>query len=184
MKRMLWILPAVFLLTGCTGSMPKTPEEMPPIVFEATSHTPEDEQNQVFRSFFDRNGVYYAAWDADMCTMRLDDLIEAYENGELDEYKTEKSCDPAELFEMHKLLIALTREPDFALEYPDALPAVEAKSTTWYGIYYDADGNYAELRFHAHQQMTPIYGNDDRARTITTWWAQTLAPEQEKELPE
>ena len=183
MKRLLWMIPACLLLTGCGRALPQSQEEMPPIVFEACSHDPE--RDQVFRSFYDRSGMYYAAEGAEMCTMRLDDLIEAYENGALTEYQTGRTCDVSELLEMHKLLVELTYEPDFGLDEPEALPAVEAPSTSWYGIYYDEDGSCRELQFHAHHNGIPVYGNDERAWTLVNWWQSTFQSDAEPlEQPE
>jgi hypothetical protein len=51
----------------------------------------------------------------------------------------------------------------------NSLPDVEAKSSRWFGLYYDSDGNLQSQILHEEECMTDIYMNDDELNKIYVW---------------
>lgn len=153
--------------------------DMPDIVFKVrTTYQDEHnfdyddsaEQGRYSITFVDKNGNYYNSDNDEIYFLSNEELIEALKSGDERITKTSASCDVDELRENYKKLLKVANNKDFELVYPKEVPGVEYDHITWYGLYYDKDGNLSSLLIHEHTQVE-IYANDDRANEIYEWYS-------------
>lgn len=146
--------------------------DMPDIVFKVcTSFNQYENDDGCLLTFIDKNGNYYFSDYSEIFFLSNEELIESLKSGDDRITKLSVSCDADELSENYKKLLKVAANKKYELAYPEALPDVEADSTTWYGLYYDKDGNLSSLPIHAKERMTGINANDDRANEIYEWYS-------------
>lgn len=166
------IMVFVLVISGCSNAVPEA--EMPEIPFKVcTDYCRDDldeaaEQGKCSITFLDKSGNYYFSDYSEICFLSNEELIEALRSGDERITKLSLTCDADELTENYNKLIAVGEK--CKLVYPEALPAVEADSTTWCGLYYGEDGELTNIPFHADERMTGINTNNDHANGVYEWY--------------
>jgi hypothetical protein len=181
------VLLILSIISGCQNSKNRGPDvaidesKLPSILFiNKTSCdniiTDEDIKNGASRyivTFYDKNGNYYSCVDDKVIHMDCIDLNSEYESENIDNnIELIGNCEKYELQKKAVLLenIYISGKLENAeLETPDSLPDVEAKSSSWFGLYYDSDGNLQSQILHREECMTDIYMNDDELNKIYEW---------------
>ena len=181
MKKIPALLLAAVMLCGCkAGTFPleKNSSEMPEIVFvcETTYCRDSDEEAAYLMTLWDKNGSYYRTDYAPFCTLPFDRLIEEFSSGDEHFTKLPQTCEISELKEQYKTICALAKKDDFALDYPEMLPDVEAATTSWYGLCY-IDGELCSVMFRQNTQMTDIGSNNKRADKVYEWYRNAVKAE-------
>ena len=138
-RRILCVLFITILLCACgkeDGNSARTaddPSQMPDIVFFNIIDYKESAPDREYESamtFYDKNGnhyVTYAAYGSYICDLKYEELISEYVAGNLNDKITfHTSCDVNELFENYRKLYELSKNKDYEILYPEAVPAVEA----------------------------------------------------------
>lgn len=164
----------ISLMSGCSNAvsesvMPDVESDMPDIVFKVcTSYNQYEHDDGFLLTFIDKNGNYCFSDYSEIFFLSNEELIESLNLGDERITKLSKSCDTDELSDNYKKLLKVAANEDYELEYPEVVPAVEYDHITWYGLYYDKDGNLSSILIHGHRE-TEIYANDDRANEIYEW---------------
>lgn len=161
-------------LSGCSNDI--TVSDMPEIVFmKCTVYNFDNnesfDQGRYSLVFLDKNGNYYSSDYKEIFLLSNEELIEKFKSGDEHITKTSASRDVGELLENYKKLLKTAANKEYELVYPEVVPAVEADSTTWYGLYYDKNGKLLSLPIHENRQLTDIEANDDRANEIYKWYS-------------
>ena len=173
------IVAVVLALSGCSKAV--TASDMPEIVFMIqTSYNPsvhgfyDDESSDHATGslvFLDKNGDYYFTESLEIRVLKPDELIERLKSGDDRLEKTGASRNTDEILENYKKLLKAAANNNYELIYPERIPAVEDDRVTWYGLYYDKNGNLSSLPIHARECATSIEANDDRANEIYKWYS-------------
>jgi hypothetical protein len=181
------VLLILSMISGCRNSKNRGSDvevdesKLPSILFiNKTSYdniiTDEDIKNGASRyivTFYDKNGNYYSCVDDKVFHMDCINLNSEYESGNIDNsIELIGNCDKYELQKKAVLLknVYISGKLENAeLDTPDSLPDVEAKSSSWFGLYYDSDGNLQSQILHREECMTDIYMNDDELNKIYEW---------------
>lgn len=154
---------------------PDDPSQMPGIVFMFIQWvSPDYDRGNI--GFYDRNGQYYISEDQEVCSMRLEELIRAYEAGELEGriIRSSTICDADELFENYHKLCEVSKNEALEIVYPLEVPAVVSDITDWYGIYYDEKGELQMLVIHRKEYDLYFDTNDKQANEIYEWYEGTF----------
>lgn len=157
------------------------PSQMPDIVFfniiDYKESAPDGEYESAM-TFYDKNGNHYvtdAAYGSYICGLKYEELISEYAAGNLDNKITlHTSCDVNELFENYRKLCELSKNDDYEILYPEAVPAVEANEEFWYGFCYDESGELRALKIHEKGAGGHYDTNDERANEIYEWYIGTF----------
>jgi hypothetical protein len=124
-------------------------------------------------TFYDKNGNYYSCADDKVIYMDCVNLNSEYELGNIDNrIELIGNCDKYELQKKSVLLENMYisgKLENAKLDMLNSLPDVEAKSSRWFGLYYDSDGNLQSQILHEEECMTDIYMNDDELNKIYVW---------------
>jgi len=182
MKRIALLFLSLFcILTGCAST---DTGEVPSIVFLVRTDisdilSPEEieQQNIAVRSlgFYDKNGNYYISSDPELNSLDNKTLTDEYETGNLTEQlHLYKSCDADILAEQYEKLRNICLNEQFEIVYPDALPDVQAESSTWYGFYFDENGDLQYRAIHGEERMTDLGTDNDTINGIYDWIIETL----------
>ncbi len=151
--------------------------EMPDIVFTVryiynrygNDFDESSEQGRYLLTFLDKNGNYYSSDHSDIFGLSDEELIEELKSGDERITKSSATCDIDELRENFDKLLKIAENKEYGLVYPEVVPSVEYDHITWYGLYYDKDGDLLSLPIHERKQ-TEIDANDDRANEIYEWY--------------
>lgn len=176
-KRIISLLICVLcILTGCAST---DTGELPTIVFlvrtdisdTLSEMDPEEieQQNIAVRSlgFYDKNGNYYISSDPELNALDNKTLTDEYEAGNLTEQlQLYKSCDADILAEQYEKLRNICLNEQFEIVYPDALLDVQAESSTWYGFYFDENGDLQYWAIHGEERMTDLSTDNDTINGI------------------
>lgn len=192
MKRLIaMVFTAALLLTGCgTGSGSGTAAqpgrsslsesqaadvELPPIVFlrhvsnrdVAEEWEPEPQDTVLF---FSKDGSCYISDDETLSAMSASKIASEFENGTIqDSITLHAQCEPDELEEQYlKVYNALT-SGDFQIIDPLYGPAVQASTTTWYGMYYDKYGEFQCRLIHKTDAMGEHVSDNDILNEVYAW---------------
>jgi hypothetical protein len=185
------VLLILSMISGCQNSKNRGPDrgpdvtvdesKLPSILFiNKTSYdniiTDEDIKNgasSCIVTFYDKNGNYYSCADDKIVCLDYISLNFEYESGNIDNnIELIGNCDKYELQKKAVLLENMYisgKLENAKLDMPDSLPDVEAKSSSWFGLYYDSDGNLQSQILHKEECMTDIYMNDDELNKIYEW---------------
>lgn len=145
--------------------------EMPDIVFKkCIVYNRYENDSDRLLTFLDKNGNYYSSTDSEIYGLSNEELIEKLKSGDERITKSSATCDVDELRENFDKLLKVAENKEYELVYPEVVPAVEYDHMTWYGLYFDKDGNLLSLPIHERMQ-TEIEANDDRANEIYKWYA-------------
>ncbi|MCM1133498.1 MAG: hypothetical protein NC340_08510 [Ruminococcus flavefaciens] len=179
---------ALLFTTGCAGESPESSsvssqtvsavdtEKMPEIVFmkytNYNKYASGYEGYQVY--FMDNDGnVYYIqeiSEDTAPYYYSITQMYEDFKSGKLDDKKTAKSCDKSELDDNFSKLCEVCSDEDYSIVTPDFMPDVEDDSASWYGFYYDNEGNFSHITLHETECMTSIDSNNETANEIYRWF--------------
>ena len=180
----------ILLITGCAKADAATDgvtsaaldeDHIPSIVFfsktdytDEVSDTDEKGSHPMYMlTFYDSEGNYFTCDDTDVITMSAEQLVKAYESGELkDKLKPYGTIGKDEITEQALALARLYREgklKNAELNSPEHLPAVQAKRKEWYGLYYDEDGTLHKQILHSEQCSTDINMTGDDLNSIYEW---------------
>lgn len=191
MKKIFLVIIAVFTLamSGCKisavfGAFPDPVDdsnddpvvdsvsaEMPDIVFKkCIAYNRYENDSDRLLTFLDKNGNYYSSTDSEIYGLSNEELIEKLKSGDERITKSSATCDVDELRENFDKLLKVAENKEYELVYPEVVPCVEYDHITWYGLYFDKDGNLLSLPIHERMQ-TEIEANDDRANEIYKWYA-------------
>lgn len=174
MKKLFCVFALVFALvmSGCAENFPDA--EMPDIVFKKctdyNSYAPNEDDPQSSVTFLDKNGRYYHSFDSEICGLSNSELVKALKSGDERITKLEISCDAGELRKNYNKLSKVIADGKCEFVYDKPVPAVEANSTTWYGLYYDEGGKLTSFPIHANRNLSDIETNDDRANEVYEWY--------------
>lgn len=160
-------------LTNISSCSTQKYSDMPDIVFisrDVYQWYDQDGNRMRSMTFRDKNGDIYSTDNNDLCALPFDELIEKFISGDERFTKLELNCDISELEENYRKICDIADNAAYDLEYPEALPAVEADTEYWYGLYYDDAGELCYVLFHKNECMTDIYANDDRANEVYEWY--------------
>ncbi len=157
---------------------PTNPSQMPSIVFIVEcdySQILPSEQKPYAMHFYDKNGNYYGTDNWEIYKMSFEELVKAFENGELEDEITRSSqtCNVDELFVNYQKLCEVSKNKELKIVYPEAVPAVEASRICLYGLYYDEEGELQKLMIHENAE-TSFYTNDKQANEIYEWYEGTF----------
>lgn len=145
--------------------------EMPDIVFKkCIVYNRHENDSDRLLTFLDKNGNYYSSTDSEIYGLSNEELIEKLKSGDERITKSSATCDVDELRENFDKLLKVAENKEYELVYPEVVPTVEYDHMTWYGLYFDKDGNLLSLPIHERMQ-TEIEANDDRANEIYKWYA-------------
>ncbi len=145
--------------------------EMPDIVFKkCIVYNRYENDSDRLLTFLDKNGNYYSSTDSEIYGLSNEELIEKLKSGDERITKSSATCDVDELRENFDKLLKVAENKEYELVYPEVVPTVEYDHITWYGLYFDKDGNLLSLPIHERMQ-TEIEANDDRANEIYKWYA-------------
>ena len=154
------------------------PSQMPDIVFFNIINYIESTQDVEYESamtFYDKNGNHYISDDSYVIGLKYEELISEYAAGELDDKITfHTTCDVDELFENYRKLCEVSKNKEFGILYPEAVPAVMANKEYWYGLYYDKTGALQPVKIHEKGEGGHYESNDDRANEIYDWYIGTF----------
>jgi len=172
------IIILVCILTGMSGCGNK--EEfsgLPDIVFvyDITYHDRYDDEAPKFTmGFYDKNGNYYTSTDEYVCTLRFEQLVQEYAEGKLsDKINLQTICNTEGLLENYNKLRKLNKDR-FGIVYPETVYDVITNTESWYGLYYDKDGNLQSLLLHQRDVLGEYYASDKRANEIYEWYLGTF----------
>lgn len=144
--------------------------EMPDIVFKkCIVYNRYENDSDRLLTFLDKNGNYYSSTDSEIYGLSNEELIEKLKSGDERITKSSATCDVDELRENFDKLLKVAENKEYELVYPEVVPTVEYDHITWYGLYFDKDGNLLSLPIHERMQ-TEIEANDDRASEIYEWY--------------
>lgn len=180
---------ALLLVTGCSDKVPESSsessadsravfevdtEKMPEIVFlKYTQYNKYASGNEGYQVYFiDKNGSVYYMQDISEDSVSYYSITQIYEDfksGELDDKKSEKSCDKSELDDNFSKLCEVWSDKDYSIVYHDSMPDVEYDSVAWYGCYYDKDGEFRIITLHKSEGV-PLNSNNDTANEIYSWF--------------
>ena len=158
---------------------PTDPSQMPSIVFivdcDYSRILPSD-PNPYEICIYDKNGNYYGTDNREVCKMLFEELVKAFENGDLEDKITRysRTCDVNELFENYQKLCEVSGNEELQIIYPEQIPAVEAAQVWCYGFYYDKKGKLQNLIIHEEGCLTDFYTNDKQANEIYEWYEGTF----------
>lgn len=178
-------------MTGCADKSPESSsessvrpqtvsevdtEKMPEIVFmkytRYNKYASGCEGYQVY--FADNDGSIYYIQEISEDTAppyySITQIYEDFKSGKLDDKKWEKSCDKAELDDNFTKLCEVCSDEDYSMVTPESMPDVEGDSVSWYGFYYDNDGNFSHIVLHETECMTGINSNNETANEIYRWF--------------
>lgn len=181
---------ALLLVTGCSDKVPESSsesssdskivfevdtEKMPEIVFlKYTWYNKYERGNAGYEvQFIDKDGsIYYIQeiFEDSVSYYGITPIYEDFKSGKLDDKKSEKSCDKSELDDNFSKLCEVCSDENYSIETPDVMPDVEDDSVSWYGCYYDKDGEFRIITLHKSECMTPINSNNDTANEIYRWF--------------
>ena len=175
MERTLAAFSAIVLLIGCFSGCGRGEEpreiKMPDITFMYTYSF----EGTYQLTFCDSVGNCYKAMTDEVCTMGLDSLSEKFASGALDDdIRLVKNCDKAALERAYTKLAKASGAEDRELEYPEALPAVEAPEERWYGLYYDNDDKLRTVTVHANTCMTEVSTGNEDLNEVYEWFSDTF----------
>lgn len=172
-----------FSLAGCKTETQKdnkaVASEIPAIVFLVRTDIsdiiyPEEIEGQDIPvralCFYDKDGNYYISTDSDVNAMDNKTLIAEYEAGNLTEkIQSHKICDKDALANQYNKFRQVCLKEQFGIVYPDALPAVQAESSAWYGYYFDENGDLQYQTIHQNERMSELYTNNDTVNQVYEW---------------
>ena len=159
-------------LTSCSKKGEKT--ILPNIVFFNVIDYYGEETEQAI-TFYDNKGNHYASSDAYVCSLELQQLLTEFAEGKLNgkiEYHT--SCNIEELMDNYQKLCSLGKA-GCHIEYPDYSLDIEADRITWYGIYYDQNGELEVVLLHERNAEGDHFADDERANEIYRWYLSTFS---------
>ncbi len=167
------VLVLAFVLTACSGikkaELPDIPfEEIPEFAF-AFSYTPEDPgASGGTVTYICKNGDVLKFNGNELDDLSLEERMEKHANGGYSDYVV-KTVSQEEVVEHYKTLIsAIGKKGSRLLDYPDAVPSVEAPTYSWIGFYFDqGELRYAEV--HKNMCMTDISSKNDAVNGIYEW---------------
>lgn len=181
---------ALLLVTGCSDKIPESSsessadsktvfevdtEKMPEIVFlKYTWYNKYASGNDGYDiQFIDKDGSIYYIQEISEDSVSyygITRIHEDFKSGKLDDKKSERSCNKSELDDNFSKLCEVCTDENYSIDYPDSMPDVEDDSASWYGCYYDEDGEFKFITLHMSECMTPIDSNNDTANEIYRWF--------------
>ena len=178
---------AVLLLAGCgkTETVVLQTEDLPQIVFLTRTIRPAGESDGGKKKqkttstssigVYDREGNYYIATDPEVCAMDNLSLLSEFEDGKLTkQLRLVSSCDAGEVAKEYSMLLPVCQKGSVQLVVPEALPAVESDTITWYGYYYDSNGNPSTMVIHENRCMTNIFTDNETVNAVYSWLYSTF----------
>lgn len=173
MRKFFIILLTLVMLTGC-GQLEDNPSEeplnMPKIVFLERVYN--DSDGFINIAFTDSNGDCYASVEKEVCGLGFSELVDKYKSDGLDGKITKTgSRSPEELQSNYEKLCNAVRQDDCDIVYPDSLPDVVADSYSWYGLYYNENGEFKSQVIQENECETGLDSNSDAINEIYKWYA-------------
>lgn len=178
---------AVLLLAGCgkTETVVLPTEDLPQIVFLSRTDRPPGESDSGKKKqktpptrsigVYDRNGNYYIATDPEVCAMDNLSLLSEFEAGKLaTQLRFVSSCDAGEVTKEYSMLLPVCQKGNVQIVVPEALPAVESDTVTWYGYYYDSNGKPSTMVIHEDRCETSLFTDNETANAVYSWLNSTF----------
>ncbi len=178
MKKILALLSAVLLCTGCGNSAKTDPanKDIPAIVFLERCDIseiidPEEAESRnipvTSLGFFDKSGDYYVSDDPSVNALDNFKLLEEYEKGSLSEkIRFVKSVGADFTAEQYKTLRKVCLKENPEIVFPEVVPSVQADRSSWYGFYLDKSGELQTHIIHSEGNMTQFYTNSEKLNEV------------------
>lgn len=185
-RYLLVLMGFITLLSGCGNAAMKgnssqkvtNASQMPDIVFLVTiDYVRQAAESQGERQimFYDKNGTYYSSDDENVCNMDFKELVSEFSAGNLVEnIEFHGNCEVEELFENYQKLCKVSEQKDLELRYPTEGPAVEEDVWTWYGLYFDSQGELNALVYHKKDAFGDHMTNSKTANEIYEWYEEAI----------
>ena len=178
-KACVLVLLMVLCMTGCVAQRAEVPidiADMPDIVFLNTVDPNTGDGTGISgMTFYDKNGNHYISTDEEVCQMGYARLVSEFASGNLsDKVELHTSCNIDELLENYQKLCEVAQNSEYSIVYPEAMPTVDAEICSWYGLYYDENGELRSLTIHKKERLSHLYANDERANEIYDWYLGTF----------
>ena len=175
MERTLTAFSAIILLigccTGCGRSVKTSKIKIPDIAFLYYKNS----DRILTGKFCDKNGNCYSILSDDVKYLKPDELMERFSDGSLEnDIKPVKTCDKDELEKMYSKFARALDQDDIGLIRPEALPAVEAPTMSWYGVYYDENGAAEKICIHENKCMTGVNSGNSDINDVYRWLSDKL----------
>lgn len=174
------------VLSGCTDT-----KEIPKIVFIVRTDISDTlgemsaeeiaQQNIPVKSlgFYDVNGNYFISTDSELNALDNKTLVSEYEAGRItDKIQYHSNCDVDTLKQQYAKLEKIYRKGSFEIVYPKELPTVQAELSTWYGYYFDKDGNLQCKTIHREERMSHLYTDNDTVNEVYDWIIDTFSADE------
>ncbi|MDE6780877.1 MAG: membrane lipoprotein lipid attachment site-containing protein [Ruminococcus sp.] len=153
--------------------------EMPDIVFLERVYNDNDGFIKIW--FTASSGDFYTSDDKEVCSLSFEQLIYDYKYGSLDgRIKKFASCNvffqQEEIWSNYKKLCEAVSQNECNIVYPQELPDVEADSYSWYGLYYDKNGEFKAQVIHQNECSTGLDSDCDAINEIYKWYDGNYVP--------
>ncbi|SEH45318.1 hypothetical protein SAMN02910265_00716 [Ruminococcus flavefaciens] len=175
MERTLTAFSAIILLIGCCtgcGRNVKTSKiKIPDIAFLYYKSS----EAGLSGKFCVKNGNCYSVLSNEVNYLKPDELMEQFSEGSLEkDIKLLKTFDKDELEKMYIKFAEALDKDDIGLVLPEAMPAVEAPTMAWYGVYYDENGCAEKICIHENKCMTGINSGNNDINDVYRWLSDKL----------
>lgn len=121
-------------------------------------------------TFWDKNGNYYFTDYNTICELPFDKLIEKFNSGDKRiQYISKTLCtrEASEIKNQYEKICSV--DGNCKLEYPAEFPAVNADKETWYGLYYNNNGELCSVELHKRMYETDIFSDNDIINEVYEW---------------
>ncbi|MBO7394892.1 MAG: hypothetical protein J6U16_02085 [Ruminococcus sp.] len=183
MKRYIVTVLGLVLMTGCNvsgGGQSSDPtsqavkadrDNVPAIRYIEQVYANEYTGDNSTISFIDSDGSRCISTDAELMKLSYAALTEKYASGELTGFTVqENAVDKEKLAKTYDLICNAAEFADYELLMPDAMPDVEASTTTVTAMYYTTDGLLRGRVIYENKCMTSIYSNSGDANEAYEWY--------------
>ena len=129
------------------------------------------EDVQTIVKFVDREGNFYSIDDEEFCHASNAKLIAALIDGELEKFRTGRTCDQETLMQQYYTLQEAANYGETALNEPTELPDVEdPKSAQASGYCVDSNGEFHTVTMYKYTCMTRIYSTNEKINELYKWF--------------
>ena len=168
------LLISVMAMTACGGTekakMPDVSfEDMPEFVFAFSSNpNVPDAPGGAVVTYICKNGDVLRFGEKDLGSISLAERMEKHANGRYGDFVV-KTISQEEVMEHYKTLLSVIgKKGTNLLEYPEAVPAVEAPSYSWTGFYFE-QGEIRYVELHKNMCMTDVSSKYDTVNGLYEW---------------
>lgn len=167
------LLISVMVMTACgktenAKAADISMDDIPEFAF-GFSYSPEDpDASGSSVTYICKNGDILEFCDGVPDNLTLDERMEKHAKGEYKDYVT-KTVPQKEVAKQYKTFLSvIDKHGTRLLEYPDAVPSVEAPSYDWFGFYYE-EGKLRYADLHKNFCMTDVSSEIGKVNDLYEW---------------